>query len=208
LNCPFPVPVLPHAVRNVPQGKLGNVVEVVVVEFVVVVDEDVDEVVGEEVVVEDDVGGGLVVVAGEDVVVEVVGREVVVEDVVVGELVVEVVGGTEVVVEELVDDELVVEDVVVGELVVEVVVGDAVVIRVVVELAVGRVEVVVLVSKHTPLTSGLSCLHNFTNPRQAFRRAAFIFRQAFFSAFVPVQSLFFGTSSRQSAMSRLQSLRQ
>jgi len=105
---------------------------------------------------------------------------------------------------------VVVVEVVAGtEVVVDVVVGDAVVREVVVgELTAVRVVVVVLGGKQTPLPPGLSCRHNFTNRRQALRRAAFILRQAFFSAFVPVQRLLLGTSARQFAMSRLQSLRQ
>ncbi len=157
------------------------------------------------------------VVGGAVVVVEVV-VEVVVDEV-VGEVVVEVVDGKVVVggsvvvevvvVDEVVGEEVVVEEVVVGEIVLEVVVDEAFVKEVVVgELTVARVEVVVLGSKQTPQVSGLSCLHNFTNRRQALRCAAFILRQALFSAFAPVQFLSFGTSARQFAISRLQSLRQ
>src|SRR5438552_17549500 len=55
---------------------------------------------------------------------------------------------------------------------------------------------------------GFCCLQSLTKPWQVFRCAAFIPRQAFFSAFVPVQSLFFGTSARQLLISCLQSLGQ
>src|SRR5439155_3352 len=60
----------------------------------------------------------------------------------------------------------------------------------------------------TPLVPGFRCLQSFTKPRQAFRCTACIFRQAFFSAFVPVQALFVSTSARQLLMSCLQSLGQ
>src|SRR5438552_2329647 len=70
------------------------------------------------------------------------------------------------------------------------------------------VVVVVLGGKQWPLILGFCCLQSFTKLRQVFRCAAFIFRQTFFSAFVPVQSLFFGTSARQFLMSCLQSSRQ
>ena len=83
-----------------------------------------------------------------------------------------------------------------------------VLVAIVVEVAVVTVEVVVLDGKQVPLMLGFCCLQSFTKLRQVFRCAAFIFRQAFFSAFVPVQSLFFGTSARQFLMSCLQSLRQ
>src|SRR5437870_2630461 len=62
--------------------------------------------------------------------------------------------------------------------------------------------------KQAPLMLGFSCLQSFAKLRQVFRCAACIFRQAFFSAFVPVQSLFGGTSARQLLLSCLQSLRQ
>src|SRR6266404_2322601 len=70
------------------------------------------------------------------------------------------------------------------------------------------VEVVVLGGKQVPLMLGFCCLQSFTKRWQAFRCVAFIFRQAFFSAFVPVHDLLFGTSARQFLTSCLQSLRQ
>src|SRR6266404_4719064 len=70
------------------------------------------------------------------------------------------------------------------------------------------VVVVVLDGKQVPLMLGFCCLQSFTKPRQVFRCAAFSFRQAFFSDFVPVHDLLFGTRARQFLMSCLQSLRQ
>ena len=84
-----------------------------------------------------------------------------------------------------------------------VVVGGRVVVVVVVD-----VEGVVLASKQVPLVLGFCCLQSFVRLRQVFRCAACVFPQPFFSAFVPVQSLFGGTSARQLLMSCLQSLRQ
>src|SRR2546429_614867 len=60
----------------------------------------------------------------------------------------------------------------------------------------------------TPSVPGFCRLQSFTKPRQAFRCAACIFRQAVFSAFAPVQALFVSTSARQFLMSCLQSLGQ
>jgi len=78
---------------------------------------------------------------------------------------------------------------------------------VVVVVAGGRV-VVVLDGRQMPLVPGSCCLHSFTKLWQVARSAACIFRQALFSALVPAQSSFFGTSARQSLISCLQSLRQ
>ena len=92
-----------------------------------------------------------------------------------------------------------------------VVVVELVVVEVVVELVVvvvgGRV-VVVLDGRQMPLVPAFCCLHTFTKLWQVARSAACILRQALFSALVPVQSPFFGTSARQFAISCLQSLRQ
>src|SRR5689334_499065 len=77
-----------------------------------------------------------------------------------------------------------------------------------VEVTVVRVVVVVLDARQIPGVPGLSCLQVFTNDRHAFRCAAFICRQVLFSAFVPVQVLFLGTSARQLLTSCRQSLRQ
>src|ERR1044071_2539242 len=79
---------------------------------------------------------------------------------------------------------------------------------IVVEVAVVRVEVVVLDGAQTPLVVGFCRLQSFTKPWQPFRCAACVFRQAFFSGFVPTQDVFVGTNLRQSLMSCLQSLRQ
>src|SRR6266404_1015177 len=80
---------------------------------------------------------------------------------------------------------------------------------IVVEVVVAVLKVVVVLdSKQVPLMLGFCCLQSFTKPRQAFRCAAFSFRQAFFSDFVPVHDLLFGTRARQFLMSCLQSLRQ
>ena len=104
--------------------------------------------------------------------------------------------------------ELVVVEVVV--VVVEVVEAVVVVVggRAMVVVVVDVVEGVVLASKQVPLMLGFCWLQSFVRLRQVFRCAACVCRQPFFSAFVPVQSLFGGTSARQLLMSCLQSLRQ
>jgi len=101
-------------------------------------------------------------------------------------------------------------ELVVAEVVVEVVEVVVVVVggRVVVVVVVDVVEGVVLASKQVPLMLGFCWLQSFVRLRQVFRCAACVCRQPFFSAFVPVQSLFGGTSARQLLMSCLQSLRQ
>ncbi len=104
---------------------------------------------------------------------------------------------------ELVVVEVVVVVVEVVEVVVVVVGG-----RVVVVVVVDVVEGVVLAGEQVPLVLGVCCLQSFVRLRQVFRCAACVFPQAFFSAFVPVQSLFGGTSARQLLMFCLQSLRQ
>src|SRR5439155_15331922 len=67
---------------------------------------------------------------------------------------------------------------------------------------------VVLASTQVPLMLGFCCSQSFVRLRQCLRCAACVFRQPFSSAFVPVHSLFGGTSARQLLMSCWQSLRQ
>src|SRR5439155_17278613 len=67
---------------------------------------------------------------------------------------------------------------------------------------------VVVVSRQVPFMLEFCCSQSFVRLRQCLRCAACVFRQHFFSAFVPVHSLFGGTSARQLLMSCWQSLRQ